>query len=72
MKRAYDVRSGIAHGGSSPAAIKVPGLDTPMPMHEFIDELSSTMRRALQRAIPLYLSDPRFGTSDFWDSLIVR
>lgn len=72
MKRAYELRSGIAHGGSSPAAVKVPGRSDEVPLHEFVDELSAVMGRALRTAIPLYLSDPAFGSSDYWDLLIVQ
>lgn len=72
MKAAYAERSYIAHGGPSRGTVKVPGRAAGMPINEFVDELSSVMRRALQKAISMYPKDSAFGTSEYWDSLILR
>lgn len=72
MKAAYTERSYIAHGGPSRGTVKVPGRAAGVPINEFVDELSSVMRRALQKAISMYPKDSAFGTSEYWDSLILR
>lgn len=71
MKAAYAARSYIAHGGPSRGTIKVPGRTGTIPINEFVDELSSVIRRALQKAISMYSKDSTFGTSEYWDSLIL-
>lgn len=72
MKAAYVARSHIAHGGASQVKVKIPDRDGGIPINEFVDELSSVMRRALQLAISMYSKDSTFGTSEYWDSLILR
>lgn len=72
MKAAYMARSHIAHGGPSQVKVKVPGRVGGIPVNEFVDELGSVMRRALQKAISMYPKDSAFGTSEYWDSLILR
>lgn len=72
MKAAYAERSHIAHGGSFRSTVKVSGRDATLPLNEFVDELSSVMRRAIQKIIPMYGRDASFGTVEFWDSLIIR
>lgn len=72
VKRAYDAKSRISHGATSPAFVKVPGRQAEVPLHEFVEELNSVTRRSLQKAIRLYRANPSFGTSDYWDSLLMR
>jgi|GEM_PF-4881439 len=70
IKAAYDKRSQIAHGGSLPMTVKVGGEE--VSVHEFVDKLSSVMRRALLTAIDKYISDKDFPTPNYWNLLVLR
>jgi hypothetical protein len=70
IKTAYGVRSTISHGDPGPKTVKVPGrAGPPVPLSEFVEELGSTMRAALNRAVDAYGADPNFGTVDYWENL---
>lgn len=71
MKRAYDIRSGIAHGKASVAAVTLPGGSAEIPMSQFVDELGKMMRQSLSKAVQQYPKDATFGMSEFWDRLIL-
>lgn len=70
MRRAYDVRSTIVHGGEVGAG------DTPLPnqadasLSQFTDAVEEIMRCALRQAMALARNDARFGTAEFWDRLL--
>jgi hypothetical protein len=72
VKKAYDIRSGIAHGGPADSQIKVPDRTPAVPLHEFVDELGAVMRRSFIKAIALYSSDPSFGKPEYWERLIIH
>ena len=72
IKKAYDLRSTIAHGGSPASPVKVPGRSSAIPLHEFVEELGSVMRRVLVRAIGLYSKSSDFGKPEYWESLIIH
>jgi len=69
MRRAYDLRSVIAHGGPPPSVVKIAGDE--VTISRFVDELGSLMRAALTKAVGLYVTDPTFGTAEYWDERIL-
>jgi hypothetical protein len=70
MKRAYDLRSTVAHGGSAPPEVKVRERGN-VPLHQFVSELGQLMRDALLQAVREYASRSNFATSEFWDELLL-
>lgn len=72
MKQAYDARSRISHGGTSPSSVKVPGREAEVSLREFVEEINLVLRRSLRKAIRLYVTNPSFGDTNYWDSLLLR
>jgi hypothetical protein len=70
MKRAYDLRSRVAHGGTLPSTVKIEGRDE-IPIYQFVEELGSYMRVSFKRATRKYSSDTSFGTTAYWDGLLL-
>ena len=71
VKKAYGLRSAVAHGSNLPRTVDLPSRPD-IPIHEFISELSDLMRRFLKRAIELYGTDPSFATAEYWDRVILQ
>ena len=69
MKRAYDLRSTVAHGGRPPLEVGVDG--EPISFGAFVDELGKLMRDLVTMAATQYVSDPQFGTGPYWDRLLL-
>ena len=70
VKRAYELRSEIAHGGSAPPEVKVRERGN-VPLQQFVNELGELMREALVQAVQEYASRSNFATSAFWDDLLL-
>ncbi len=70
MKKGYDLRSAIAHGGAAPPVVKVPGRDE-MSLYQFVEELCRLVRKALRQAVELYPTDAAFGTAEYWEERIL-
>lgn len=70
IKKAYNLRSTIAHGGTAPTTVKVAGRDE-MPLGEFVEELNGLIREALRKAVELYPIEPKFGTAAYWDERLL-
>lgn len=70
VKRAYDLRSTVAHGGAPPDAISIAGRDK-IPLHEFVDELGNLMRASLIRATDEYAAHTDFATGTYWDRMLL-
>jgi hypothetical protein len=70
FKRAYDLRSRVAHGGSLDPAVSLDA-QASVPLSEFVNELGHAMRDALRAAVHLYAADRTFATTEYWDTLIL-
>jgi len=70
MKAAYDLRSKIAHGNAAPATVRLAERGE-VPIGAFLDELTGRMRELLRCAVDRQDGTPVFGTSAFWDALIL-
>lgn len=70
MKKAYDLRSKVAHGGVLGQEVSVPERGT-VPVGQFVDELGGVMRAALRKAVFEYSSQSNFATQEFWDELLL-
>ncbi len=69
MKKAYDVRSKIVHGGNSKKEIISPKLGK-VPFPEFVNETRQLLRISLKKAIRMAaVNDPAFGRweNPLWD-----
>ncbi len=69
MKRAYDLRSEIAHGGNAPQEVSVPGQRN-VSLSQFVNDLGQLMRDCFRRAVEEYGARPDFATHDYWDDLL--
>ena len=70
MRRAYDVRSTIVHGGR-PKETSLP--DNPSATApEFVDRIEELMRLALRKALSLREEGSRLRQSEYWDSLVLE
>lgn len=71
MKKCYGLRSQIVHGEKLKLGIPLEISGDKLLLQDFVVKLSELMRRAIVKAIPLYISDREFGTGDFWNSLVL-
>jgi hypothetical protein len=71
-KRAYDVRSGVAHGGELPKNIRISGRSDEVLIHDFVQELTGLVRASLKRAVGLYASTSDFATTEYWENLLFK
>jgi hypothetical protein len=68
MRRAYDVRSAIVHGGSPE--------DTGLPdnrsadLGTFIDAIEDLVRLGLRKALCMKRDGKKIRQSDYWDTLV--
>jgi hypothetical protein len=69
-KKAYDLRSRVAHGGKLPISIRISGRESAISMNTFVDELAALMQNSIRRAIDLFATDREFGTAEYWDELL--
>ena len=70
MKKAYDLRSKVVHGGTAEQEIQVPERGI-VHLSKFVDELSQLMREALRKAVREYYSQSNFATQPYWDELLL-
>jgi hypothetical protein len=70
MRKAYELRSRISHGGSIPTEVHLsPEVTT--PIHAFLEELTAIIRDTIKIAVEMYGSEPGFGRAEWWDALIL-
>ena len=70
MKKAYDLRSKVAHGGDLGQEVSVPERGS-VPIGQFVDDLAQMMREALRKAVEEYSSQSNFATQPYWDGLLL-
>ena len=70
MKKAYDLRSEIVHGGTTKQEVQVPERGR-VRLRQFVAELSQLMREALKIAVWEYSSQSDFATQQYWDELLL-
>jgi hypothetical protein len=68
MRRAYDVRSAIVHGGS-PENTHLPDNQS-ADLRTFIDAVEDVVRLGLRKALSMKQDGKNFSQSDFWDTLL--
>jgi hypothetical protein len=68
MRRAYDARSAVVHGGEA-SDTRLRG-QKDAPLTQFTDAVEEIMRRALREAMELASADTNFGTADYWEALL--
>ncbi|MCH8901091.1 MAG: hypothetical protein IIC88_02220 [Chloroflexi bacterium] len=70
MKKAYDLRSTVAHGGTVEQEIQVHERGR-VRLSQFVVELAQLMREALKKAVREYSSQSNFATQPYWDELLL-
>ena len=70
MRRAYDARSAIVHGGT-PKDSRLPD-DKLATFNTFIDAIEEIVRLGLRKALSMEDGGKRLRESAFWDSLILK
>lgn len=68
MRRAYDARSAIVHGGS-PDDTRLPDNQT-ASLPTFIDVIESLVRLGLRKALSMKEDGKKLRQADYWDTLI--
>jgi hypothetical protein len=68
MNAAYDVRSGVVHGGKGTTEEKLPD-GRRVPIHEFTTEVAELVRVGLVKAVTLLASGVEFRQSAYWIEL---
>jgi hypothetical protein len=68
MRRAYDARSAIVHGGSPQDTSLPDNKAATLPV--FIDVIEDLVRRALCKALSMKLEGKRLRQADYWDGLL--
>lgn len=69
MRRAYDARSSIVHGGS-PKATNLPN-DESANLAVFLDAVEELVRLALRKALKMEECGRRLRTAEYWDELLL-
>jgi Apea-like HEPN len=69
MRRAYDVRSAIVHGGS-PSDTRLPG-DLSASLLTFIDAIEELVRLGLRKALSMNEEGKKMRQAEYWDSLVL-
>jgi Apea-like HEPN len=70
MKRAYDVRSAIVHGGGEVGNDLLKSLkETPISLKEFVEVTRKLVRSAIKKRIEMAAAKGNFNID--WDSLII-
>jgi hypothetical protein len=69
MRRAYDARSAIVHGGS-PKDTRLPGNQS-ASLQVFTDTIEQMVRLSLRKAIALQKDSKRLLKSEYWDNLLM-
>lgn len=70
MRRAYDIRSSIVHGGS-PKATGLPNNDA-ADLLQFVDGIEELVRLALRKAIGMQERGAQLRKSEFWEAMLLR
>lgn len=68
MRRAYDARSSIVHGGS-PKNTSLPN-DAKASLHTFTNEIESLVRIALKKALGMREGGKELRRADYWEGLL--
>jgi len=68
MRRAYDVRSAIVHGGS-PEDTRLPDNQS-ADLRTFIDAVEDVVRLGLRKALSMTQDGKNISQSDYWDTLV--
>ena len=69
MRRAYDARSAIVHGGS-PSDTRLPDNNS-ADLPTFIDTIEEIARLALRKAFLMREDGKKLREADYWDSLVI-
>ena len=69
MRRAYDARSAIVHGGS-PSDTRLPDNNS-ADLPTFIDTIEEIARLALRKAFSMREDGKKLREADYWDSLVI-